>query len=303
MLDVIGEPGKYDYIVASHVIEHVADIVRFVQDCETLLKDGGTLVLAVPDKRYCFDALRPTSTVGQALQAFAEKRTRHYPGVVFDHLSMICTKEGWGVVWREPTLDDLQLQHAPSLARDIFEAALTSSNYLDVHGWQFTPTSFAYLIKTLRGQGYIKSGVQSLQTTVPTDPQMHEFYVALSKTAPICTVSDIDLLKTASAELRDIDISRDDEAIRLAPLNETIDHLRSEIARVEADNAATVARLQAENAAAVARLQADNAAAVTRLQAENAAAVTRLQAENAAILASTSWRVTSPLRYLRTLLG
>ena len=113
LLDVIGEPGRYDYIVASHVIEHVADIVRFVQDCETLLKDGGTLVLAVPDKRYCFDTLRPISTVGQALQAFAEKRTRHSPGVVFDHLSMICTKEGWGVVWREPTLDDLQLQHAP----------------------------------------------------------------------------------------------------------------------------------------------------------------------------------------------
>ena len=137
-----------------------------------------------------------------------------------------------------------------SLARDIFEAALTSSNYLDVHGWQFTPTSFAYLIKTLRGQGYIKSGVQSLQTTVPTDPQMHEFYVVLSKTAPICTVSDIDLLTKASAELRDIEISRDDEAVRLAPLNETIGHLRSEIARVEADNAAIVARLQADNAVA-----------------------------------------------------
>src|SRR5215472_16236774 len=49
--EVVGKPGYYDYIVASHVIEHAPDLLGFLKGCETLLKHHGTLVLAVPDKR------------------------------------------------------------------------------------------------------------------------------------------------------------------------------------------------------------------------------------------------------------
>ena len=54
MTEVIGQRQRYDSIVASHVIEHVPDFVAFLNDCEALLKPGGSLVLAVPDKRCCF---------------------------------------------------------------------------------------------------------------------------------------------------------------------------------------------------------------------------------------------------------
>jgi predicted SAM-dependent methyltransferase len=105
ILETIGKKERYDFIFASHVIEHVTDIVRFIQDCEALLKPDGLLVLAVPDKRFCFDALRPLSTVGQALQAYLEKRKRHSPGVLFDQAFYVCSK-AQQTVWIEPTLDD-----------------------------------------------------------------------------------------------------------------------------------------------------------------------------------------------------
>jgi 2-polyprenyl-3-methyl-5-hydroxy-6-metoxy-1,4-benzoquinol methylase len=47
---VIGERHRYDWIVASHVID-VPNLVAFLIDCEALLKPGASLVLAVPDKR------------------------------------------------------------------------------------------------------------------------------------------------------------------------------------------------------------------------------------------------------------
>ena len=103
MAEIIGRPERYDFIFASHVIEHVTDIVRFLQDCETLLKPAGRLVLAVPDKRYCFDVLRPLTTVGQALQAYVEKRQRHPAGVLYDHFAYFCEKNGHGI-WIAPDL-------------------------------------------------------------------------------------------------------------------------------------------------------------------------------------------------------
>ena len=62
LADCIGKPGAFDVVVASHVIEHTPDMLGFLQSCETLLSPGGVLLLAVPDKRNCFDVLQPLSS-------------------------------------------------------------------------------------------------------------------------------------------------------------------------------------------------------------------------------------------------
>jgi predicted SAM-dependent methyltransferase len=263
LLEIIGKPERYDFIFASHVIEHVTDIVRFIQDCETLLKPDGRLVLAVPDKRYCFDALRPISTVGQALQAYAERRVRHTPGVVFDQTAYVCGK-AQNIVWIEPTIDGVALIHSTELAKQTFENALESNAYHDAHGWQFTPTSFRFLIKQLRHLGYIRSGELAFHKHGPLEPGMHEFYISLSKGAPTLPDADIDLLKQIESELHEIDPgSKVQNPRKDDPLTET----------------------------AAARQQLDAANQKIR----------QLEAMNAALVKSTSWRVTAPLRYIRTL--
>ena len=56
--EVIKKSKFYDYIIASHVIEHTTNPLGFFRDCYLLLKDSGVLVLAVTDRRYCFDCFR-----------------------------------------------------------------------------------------------------------------------------------------------------------------------------------------------------------------------------------------------------
>ena len=56
----------FDWVVASHVIEHVPDVITWLERIAELVADRGTLVLAVPDKRFCFDAHRPVTTGGPA---------------------------------------------------------------------------------------------------------------------------------------------------------------------------------------------------------------------------------------------
>ena len=91
--ELLGE-ARYDWIIASHVIEHMPDLVAFFRQAARLLKPGGSLSLVIPDKRYCFDYFRWPSTTGDVLQAFAEQRRRHPAGVVFEYVAQIVKRGG-----------------------------------------------------------------------------------------------------------------------------------------------------------------------------------------------------------------
>ena len=92
--EVVGRPQTFNYIVASHVIEHTPDMLGFLKSCETLLASDGVLLLAVPDKRHCFDVLQPLSSTGAVLQAHLDRRTRPTPGAVFDEVASNAVRGG-----------------------------------------------------------------------------------------------------------------------------------------------------------------------------------------------------------------
>ena len=45
--ELIGQTACYDWIIASHVIEHVPDFVGFLQQCQDLIKEGGYISLII----------------------------------------------------------------------------------------------------------------------------------------------------------------------------------------------------------------------------------------------------------------
>ena len=94
---------------------------------------------------------------------------------------------------------------------------------------------------------------------------MHEFYITLSKSAPALKGSDVDLLKEAEQELRDLFASRHEVETK-----NRVDALEREV---------HAARLQMEDA---------------NRQIQN------LTTRTDALLHSTSWKVTAPLRYIRS---
>src|SRR6266540_1796095 len=42
---------KFDYVIACHVIEHIPNMIGWLNDVNKILKDGGYLFLAIPDRR------------------------------------------------------------------------------------------------------------------------------------------------------------------------------------------------------------------------------------------------------------
>ena len=81
--------GTFDVFVASHVFEHVPDLVGALRSAEVLCRSDAKMVLALPSKRVCFDYFRPQSTslmpsrrIGSAVRGIHPKHcgiTLHIP--------------------------------------------------------------------------------------------------------------------------------------------------------------------------------------------------------------------------------
>lgn len=174
--DLIGKTGYYDWIIASHVIEHVPDLISFLQQCETLLKPAGILSLVIPDKRYCFDYFSSSSSTGNVLDAYAEERLRPSHGQVFDHISTASKRNG-NIAW---SLDGYggadELAHTFAEASAHWARSISATDYIDVHCWRFTPASFRLLVSDLLGLG-----LTNLEVKAEFDTTGCEFYVSLGR--------------------------------------------------------------------------------------------------------------------------
>lgn len=74
--------GSLDFIIANHVLEHIEDPIRSLENMLRALRPGGTLLLVLPDGRYTFDARRPRTTIDHVLRDHLEgpetSRPQHY---------------------------------------------------------------------------------------------------------------------------------------------------------------------------------------------------------------------------------
>lgn len=198
LTELIRDHGQYDWIIASHVIEHVPDFVGFINQCATLLKPDGLLSLAVPDLRYSFDCMRWPSTTGDLIQAHLDKRSRHAPGKVFDYFTTVVKRDG-NIVWGDPGPGDYASVHTFEQAEQLMREAIETDKYCDFHTWVFSPTSFRLALADLRRLGMLELGEISLLDTVSG-----EFHVTLGRGASIPGLDRIEQLKKIRAEMRDV---------------------------------------------------------------------------------------------------
>lgn len=61
---------SFDFVVANHVIEHVSRPIRALAEWHRILRPGGLLLMAVPDKRFTFDAQRERTSLEHLVADF-----------------------------------------------------------------------------------------------------------------------------------------------------------------------------------------------------------------------------------------
>lgn len=193
--ELTGKRDHYDWIIASHVIEHTPDFVGFLNDCDTILKNEGVLSLAVPDKRYCFDHYRPITGLSAIIDSHIQKATRHTSGTVLESYLNMVSRAGT-IAWNSKTTGDYDFVHSLTSAVEKMESADKKNAYLDVHAWCFTPHSFRLMIYDLFSLGLIPFQEVKFHPTKGS-----EFFVTLSRSGEGPNKGRVELLERIELEL------------------------------------------------------------------------------------------------------
>ena len=184
--ELIRKDNYYDYIIASHMIEHSTNFCGFLNDCSKLLKQNGILRLAVPDKRYCFDHYRMTTGLAEVVDnAYMPDRLQSVGNVAEYYMNVV--KRKGSLSWEKPFLpianeimnhrtEDFTFVHDRNTALDGMKR-VGKGEYIDIHHYVFTPASFELLIHDLRLLEMI-----DLKITHMWDTKGNEFIVTLQKT-------------------------------------------------------------------------------------------------------------------------
>jgi predicted SAM-dependent methyltransferase len=199
LLNAVPHRQRYDTIIASNVAEHTPDLVAFLNDCAELLKPTGQLVLINPDKRYCFDFFRSVTSTREVLQAHLEKRTRHSPATLFDHV-LYFSERNKVHGWSPHDVGEMSfVNNMPTAIRN-FERWLSTEEYIDCHSWVFTPSSFRLIVQDLGEMGLIKLHEASFFPSIGG----YEFLVSLSQNGKGCAEPRLDLCRSIIREQAEV---------------------------------------------------------------------------------------------------
>jgi SAM-dependent methyltransferase len=176
LADAIGEAGAFDYVIASHVMEHVPDLVAWLGELAEVLRPGGVVSLVIPDKRFCFDTRRPPTDVSEIIEASLEKRRRPSLAQIFDFESRYVEVDTLAMWAGRPGYGDEPVRTLAAYEKCV--DAMDHDDYVDVHATTWTPSSFAEALRTLFQLDLVAFRVASFHAT-PFNSL--EFYVTLER--------------------------------------------------------------------------------------------------------------------------
>jgi SAM-dependent methyltransferase len=85
-LAALGDMSQ-DFVIASHVLEHVSNPLALIAECFRVLVPGGVLLLLLPDRRHTFDASREPTPLAHVIQDYNDDARE----VSIDHLDEFAT--------------------------------------------------------------------------------------------------------------------------------------------------------------------------------------------------------------------
>lgn len=199
--EVTGRRGEYDYIIASHVIEHVPDFIGFLKDCSSMLKPNGILSLAVPDKRFTLDHFRMTTTTGKVINDYLSQDKYGSMGALTDYWNHVVRRDGltsWQRTQDKKIKKTYAFIHDEEFNRQSYKDSVGVEAVRDFHQNVFTPASFELLIYELWEYELIDLKIATLYDTTA-----EEFIVSMQKATQRPVMSEkerMELIRRASRE-------------------------------------------------------------------------------------------------------
>ncbi len=178
LAEATGSAEQFDYCIASHVIEHIPDLITWLQEISSILKVGGVACFAVPDKRYTFDYLRPITEAADLVDNYLNKIRKPSFRHIYDHFSNFADLD-ITAAWT-PGFDgsDLVPQKTAAQTYAVCLDALKGDKYIDSHCSVFTEDSFFDLLATISELGLLDF---KIRRNFSINRGAFEFFVQLEK--------------------------------------------------------------------------------------------------------------------------
>lgn len=135
--------NSLDYVVTSHVLEHVANPVGALAEWYRVLRSGGIIYLVVPDRRLTWDRPRPLTPVNHLLEDFQRHITACDPTHIEDFV--------WGVedTFFGPGLARAELEVRRARLAAEMHNAIRQGLEINIHFHTFEPSNLLDLLRKL----------------------------------------------------------------------------------------------------------------------------------------------------------
>lgn len=175
-----GPPGGFDFAIAAQVAQYVPNLLGWLRGIHAVLRPGGVLNLSLPDRRFMFDAARPSSTLPELVEADLLRLTRPSPRQLFAHTAEVRAVSP-DEIWAGADVhraDRLAGTQALSHALEETVTALASGCYIPCHCWVFTPRSVLALLDGATRLGLFPFVLNHVSST---EPGSFEFFVSMRR--------------------------------------------------------------------------------------------------------------------------
>lgn len=147
-----GDDEKFDFVISSHVMEHVPNLLGFLDQQFQICKDDGVVSFVVPDVRLSGEYFRPLTTPGQLIDAFLMNLDKPSPGMVYEASYHIFEWPGQKNFTAKHVLETKR-GYTTAQAASFARAAV--NKYIDVHCWSFTHPTFEDVFMEVRDAGFL----------------------------------------------------------------------------------------------------------------------------------------------------
>ncbi|MGH7943578.1 MAG: methyltransferase domain-containing protein [Opitutaceae bacterium] len=166
-----------DYVLASHVLEHVANPVRALAEWYRVVRPGGFIYLIVPNRRATWEHARELTPVDHMIDDFIRGTT----AVNATHIDEFVFQADWSIFSPETPADDVPANQV-ELARTM-RWAVGHGEESNIHFHTFEPSNLRELLERLRRGAMRHAGpggqehaqVLPLESAPSLSPSMQRF--------------------------------------------------------------------------------------------------------------------------------
>lgn len=140
---------RFDYVVSSHVLEHIPNPIDHLLDVSKILNLGGKVCFLLPDKEFTFDYYRETSSVADLYDVYVRGEANNTPRFLLDN-KLFQINENYAPDFWDNGASSYPNPDVESILDEYFSFIDDfDNNYFSGHYWVFTDQSFLRILGSL----------------------------------------------------------------------------------------------------------------------------------------------------------